>query len=392
MRRLPLVLLLALVLGGCGFSGLSDLPLPGSPDAGSAPRTITAEFDDVLNLTTDSTVRSDGVTVGKVTRIERKGWKAVVTMQVKRSVKVPENVRARVAQTSLLGEKYVDLQSPGDPTGTLADGASIALDRTSRGTEVEETLGAMALLLNGGGVAQLQTITKELDTALDDGRAKSFLRELETFVSTLDRNRDTIIAALESIDRLTKTVNADRATVERALDEIGPGVKSLAAQRKQLVSMLTRLSRFGDVTSTVIRESGDDLVADLKALQPVLAQLDAYGKRLPDAVSAALNFPFPENVLEAVKGDYTNLNVTVNLSPLGLLGNISGDQSLGDGLVDLIPGLSPVLPDVPDSGKAPSVLPVPVPTGLPSSVPTSVPSAGGSDPLRGLVGLLTGGQ
>ncbi|RYJ06722.1 MAG: MCE family protein, partial [Actinomycetales bacterium] len=304
MRRL-LPVLLVLLLTGCGFSGLSDLPLPGSPDAGPDPRTVTAELDDVLNLTTDSTVRRDGVTVGKVTAIERKGWKAVITMELERSVPVPSNVRVRVAQTSLLGEKYVDLQAPGDPRGSLADGATVPLERTSRGTEVEETLGALALLLNGGGVAQLQTITRELDTALDDGRARDFLRELETFVSTLDRNRSTIVAALENVDRLTRTVNADRDTVERALDEIGPGIRSLAAQRKQLVAMLGRLSRFGAVTSAVIRQSGDDLVADLEALRPVLAQLDAYGKGLPDAVAAALNFPFPENVLDAVKGDYT---------------------------------------------------------------------------------------
>lgn len=384
--RAGAALAVALLLSGCGFSGLSDLPLPGSPDAGPEPRTVTAEFDDVLNLTTDSTVRSDGVTVGKVTKIQRRGWRAVVTMQVKRSVEVPANVRARVAQTSLLGEKYVDLEAPGDPRGSLRDHAAIGPDRTSRGTEVEEALGAMALLLNGGGVAQLQTITRELDAALDGGRARDFLRELETFVTTLDRNRDTIVAALENVDRLTRTVNADRGTVERAIDEIGPGVRSLAAQRRQLVTMLTRLSRFGDVTSAVVRESGRDLVADLEALEPVLAQLDAYGARLPDALAAALNFPFPENVLDAVKGDYTNLNVTVNLSPLGLLGNLAGTQDPGAGLVDLVPGLSPVVPDVPDSGRAPDVLPSGVPTSLPS------PTTGAGDaPLGGLLDLLTGG-
>ena len=57
----------ALLLGGCGFAGVQDLPLPGGPDVGDHSYRVTAEFDDVLSLTRDSTVKLDGVTVGRCT-------------------------------------------------------------------------------------------------------------------------------------------------------------------------------------------------------------------------------------------------------------------------------------------------------------------------------------
>ena len=53
----------ALVLTGCSFDPYK-LPLPGGPDVGSDPITITAQFRDVLDLVPDSTVKVDDVTVG----------------------------------------------------------------------------------------------------------------------------------------------------------------------------------------------------------------------------------------------------------------------------------------------------------------------------------------
>lgn len=338
MKRLRgLAVALALTLAtGCGYAGMNDLPLPGGPDVGEDPIAVSAEFADVLSLARDSTVKYDGVTIGKVAAIVRDGWHARVDLRVRRDVPLPANVTARIAQTSLLGEKYVELAAPAKAVGRLTDGAVIARDRTSRGREVEEVLGALSLLLNGGGVAQLRTISRELDTAFGDHRAtRAFLSELDTFVTTLDRNRDTLITALENVDRLSGQIARDRKIVAAALDEIGPAVRTLAGQRRQLVAMLEKLAGFSQVTSALIRRAGDDLVADLEALEPVLLQLQKAGDDLPRVLETVLSFPFPDEVLDAVKGDYVNLDVLVDLSPLTVLGNVAGDD---EELQDL-PGL-----------------------------------------------------
>ena len=95
------------------------------------------------------------------------GWTAQVTVEVNGAVVLPANATARLRQTSLLGEKFVELMpSPTDPPqGRLAAGAVIPADRTDVGAQVEEVLGALSLLLNGGGVEKVQTIARELNAA-----------------------------------------------------------------------------------------------------------------------------------------------------------------------------------------------------------------------------------
>ncbi|MGZ4447568.1 MAG: MCE family protein, partial [Nocardioides sp.] len=318
-RRLPVLLpvLLAVVLAGvlalsgCEFRGMQDLPLPGSPDVGDHSYAVTADFADVLSLAEDSTVKLDGVTVGRVESIGRDGWHAAVTLRLRGDVRLPRDVHARVAQTSLLGEKYVDLEVPtGGGTGRLADGDTIALADTSRGREVEEVLGALSLLLNGGGVGQLHTISTELDHALGDtATTRGFLRQLDLFVTLLDDNRQTIVSALTNVDRLAGEVAANRRLVGRALDDIAPAVRELARQRHRVVGMLDSLDRFSQVAGHVVRTSAADLEATLDALKPVLAELDASGRKLPRVIETVLSFPFPDRVLQAVKGDYVNLDV-----------------------------------------------------------------------------------
>ena len=52
-------------------------------------------------------------------------------------------------------------------------------------------LGALSLLLNGGGVAQLKTIASELNKALEgrEDSARSVLDQIETFTGQLDEQQ-----------------------------------------------------------------------------------------------------------------------------------------------------------------------------------------------------------
>ncbi|HET7194912.1 MAG TPA: MlaD family protein, partial [Nocardioides sp.] len=89
-RSLPaLVVAGALVLSGCQFEGAYDLPLPGSPVDEDNSYQVTAEFYDVLNVVPRSVVMVDDVTVGEVTEVDRIGWHAKVTMNVRDDVQLP---------------------------------------------------------------------------------------------------------------------------------------------------------------------------------------------------------------------------------------------------------------------------------------------------------------
>ncbi len=158
-----------------------------------------------------------------------------------------------------------------------ATATTITLDRTGRNPEVEEVLGALSFLLSGGGVAQLGTITRELNLAMSgrESELRDLLGSLESFVGTLDEQKGDIISALESLNNLTSTLNRERTTIEDAIDVTGPAVRVLADQHRELVGMLTSLDRFGVVGTRVIGASKDDLLAH--------ASRPASGARQPAA-------------------------------------------------------------------------------------------------------------
>ncbi|GAA3850216.1 MULTISPECIES: MCE family protein [Amycolatopsis] len=316
MKRTPLAaaLLAALaLLTGCSFGGLYDTPLPGGADLGDHPYRVVVGFRDVLDLVPQSAVQVDDVPVGRVERIDLSadGRTAQVTLVVNGSVRLPANAEAWLRQSSLLGEKFVELGPPaaGEPQGALADGARIPVERTNRNPQVEEVLGALSMLLNGGGVGQVQQISRELNAALGGNEAeiRDLLTEVNTFVAGLDQHRGEITRALNGIERLSASLSARKDQITGVLDDLTPGIDVLARQREQLVTMLTSLDHLSGVAVDTVNRSKDDLIADLRALEPTLRQLTVAGQQLPEAMEMLLTFPFPDAALDAIKGDYLNL-------------------------------------------------------------------------------------
>ena len=187
-----------LTLSACDLS-VTSLSLPGGADLGDHPYSIRVEFRDVLDLVPQSSVKVDDVTVGKVDKVDLKGYTAVVILKVRGDVKLPDNATAEIRQTSLLGEKFVSLARPetGASSNLLSDNDLIPLGRTGRNPEVEEVLGALSLVLNGGGVAQLKTISVELNKALSgrESDVKSVLRQISAFMKQVDDNKGAIVTA-----------------------------------------------------------------------------------------------------------------------------------------------------------------------------------------------------
>jgi phospholipid/cholesterol/gamma-HCH transport system substrate-binding protein len=333
-----------LLLSGCGFRGAYSFDLPGGADVGDDPYRVEVEFLDVLDLVQQSAVRVADVPVGRVEKVEldEEDWTARVTILVNGDVELPANAVAAIQQSSLLGEKYVELAPPGnaEPTGDLRDQPLIPLERTNRNVEVEELLGAVSLVLNGGGLAQLQTINRELGEAMEgrEGELKNTLDQLDTFIGGLDAQKAEINRALDSANRLAETLAARTATIRTALDTIGPGLDVINQQRDLLVSMLESLARLGDVGTRVINQSAANTVADLELLQPILSQLAAAGPDLAGSLELLLTYPFPDSSLsalnyrEAQTGGYalfTNMTATINFDLSELLCRYVIDQATG---------------------------------------------------------------
>ncbi|MFE9440112.1 MCE family protein [Streptomyces sp. NPDC006602] len=371
----------SLLLSGCEFNGWYDVPLPGGAAADGHAYHVTVEFRDVLDLVPQSAVKVNDVTVGAVEKVELDGWHARVRLRVADSVKLPANAVAELRQTSMLGEKYVALSAPTgtQPVGRLGDGDRVPLSRSGRNPEIEEVLSALSALLNGGGVAQLKTITVELNKALDgrENRVRSLLKELNTFIGGLDDQRRDIVRALQAVDRLAGRLAKEKKTIAEAVDTMPPALKVLADQRRDLTRMLTALSKLGRTGTKVVTASHDDTVANLKQLAPILRQLNKAGDDLPDSLELLTTYPFPRNAVDAIKGDYVNLHLTADLDLAGLYGNLTDEPGSGGGNGD---SAEPEPPDVPGLPDLPTV---PTPTALPSTpaLPSPSVSSDGGDLL-----------
>jgi phospholipid/cholesterol/gamma-HCH transport system substrate-binding protein len=314
-----LVLLTVTACGPGGFNGVYNLPLPGGADVGDHPYRVRVQFTDVLDLVPQAGVKVNDVPVGRVDQIDvgEDGWTAEVVLLVNGDVSLPANAAASVRQSSLLGEKFVELRAPRDEqaAGRLTDDAVIPAIRTNRNAEIEEVFGALSMLLNGGGVAQFQQIAREVNKALEGNEEgiRALLSNMDTFVGELDSHRSEITRALTSLNRLAGKVAAQNGQITGVLKDLGPGLDVLTKQREQLVGLLKSLDNLSRVAVDTVNKSKDDIVADLKALAPTLRGLAAAGEKLPQSFELLLTYPFTDKAVQTIKGDY--LNVYVDLVP-----------------------------------------------------------------------------
>lgn len=325
-----LALICAVTLTGC--RGLTDVKLPGG-NAKSDPYTVTVIFDDVLDLEQQAAVRVNDVAVGDVAKIRNAGFKARVTLRIRKDVVLPANAFADLRQTSLFGEKFVELgppPPPEQPEGRLVNGAVI--DRSGRNPQTEEVLAALSALLNGGGVAQLQTISVELSNALAgrESRVRDALRQVDTLVGALDDRKAEIVRTLQNVDTLARHLAQQRGTIAAALDNIPPALAVLADQRSQLTRMLTSLSNLGHVSDDVIANSRTQTVATLNNLEPILANLDAARQNIVSSLELLTNYPFPTTDQNAIHGDYAGLYASLNLNLNDLIRGLTSSQAGGN--------------------------------------------------------------
>jgi phospholipid/cholesterol/gamma-HCH transport system substrate-binding protein len=310
------------VTTGCGFHGVYSLPLPGAAGTGSHTYTVQVQFADVLDLVPYSAVKVNAATVGHVRSIQVQGSHALVSCQLEGVVHLPANAIAKVEQTSVLGEKFVELEPPAaGAIGRLNDGDVIPLARTGTDASIEEVLGALSVLINGGGVGQLHNITHELGVALNGrtGAAHALLDDLNVFIAGLDKQKGAIVSAMRGIDRLTTAVRGQEGTLVRAIDRIPPALRILTDDRQRLVSMLGALDRFGTVATHVVRASRADLVANLRHLQPTLKRLAQVGTVIPKTLGVIITYPTADTVEQEYFGDYGNLSLTLDVSAKSLL-------------------------------------------------------------------------
>jgi phospholipid/cholesterol/gamma-HCH transport system substrate-binding protein len=322
MRRVLAIALTMACLAtipGCEWRGLNSLTLPGTEGGGDDSYTIQAQLPDVVVIQQNTRVRVADVNVGNVTKIEVQDWHALVTMRIDGNVHLPANSTAKVGQTSLLGSMHIELAPPKDapPEGELKNGSVIPLSSASTYPTTEQTLASVSILLNGGGLGQLQEINQSLAKAFAgrENDMRSLLTQLDTFVAQLNDQTDDIITATEHLNSLAGQVAAKNDTVDKALTTIPQALAVLAQERTKIADAITALGQFSAIATSTVDQSKDTLVANLRNIAPMLRSLADAGPALTKGLDFLSTYPWVKSTVgNWFRGDFANISLVVDLT------------------------------------------------------------------------------
>ncbi len=298
IRRGAVALGLALVAAGCGMGN------------GAEPVSVSAVFSDVGDLVVNHAVQVADVRVGKVTRIElTDDFQARVTMELNPEVSVPADSEAVLRQTSLLGEKFVELRPLGDDPQArpyLEDGGEIAQTREAPELEfvAEETIQIL-----GGVAAQDLGILAETGAVAFGGRGedlRSLLEDLSTTSSTLADQSTNIVSIIDGLDQLTQSLATNDESLDQMLVNLSETTGVLADNRDELVIMLESLTELARANDEVIFDPYlADVHRQVQQLDAIVAEV-AAGRHEVAILLDWLN-EFVLNVPIGVPGDFAQI-------------------------------------------------------------------------------------
>jgi phospholipid/cholesterol/gamma-HCH transport system substrate-binding protein len=377
--KIAMLAAVALAVSACGqWDGINSLPLPGGRGHDDGAFSVTIDMPDVSTLSRNSPVLVNDVAVGSITDMQFEDWHARVTITLERDVELPANAVAKVGQTSLLGSKHLQLSAPTSEAPSvvpLRDGDSIPLERAGAYPTTEQTLSALSVVLNGGGIAQISDIVHEANAAIG-GRGedvRDLIAQLGTTTTLIDDRKSAIVSVLDSLDRIGSQFAADQPRLDAALAALAPAAQLLEDNRTRLSDTLAALQNFSDSANSVVSASREDLAANIENLVPVLKGLADAGDSLTRSLNILFTFPFAVDKVDRVaRGDFTNLFAILDLSVPRLQDDLLRGTPLGRSIVGApgVLGISPgVASDNSDPRTAPLTTAPPNAEALPDGVP-----------------------
>lgn len=274
---------------------------------------IIGIFEQVGDLVENADVQSADVEVGTVQNIELKGWDAEVTMCVEPSEKVPQDVKLVVRTTSLLGEKFVDIQAQGTGPPFLEDGAILDTDQTGKATELEEVFAKLASILGTGNLEQINRFTTAQANILRDNsdELREVLSRLRRFTDVLGGRQDQIASSVDSLDDVAQTILNDSSVLQQFLASFADSSKVLNRQREGLERLLIGLEDFSNVSMRLLDQIEQGLDRQLRDLRPVLETAVANSDNVRRTLQTLATFVevFPQGI----PGDYQQLDICLGL-------------------------------------------------------------------------------
>jgi phospholipid/cholesterol/gamma-HCH transport system substrate-binding protein len=326
----------------------------GNIDWFSKHESYKAEMPDVTGLLVNDDVKVAGVRVGKVTRISVDRGKAIVSFQVKPSVKLRTSTQVGVRWRNVLGQKYLYLY-PGTSGPVLKPGARLPASQVVRSADVGEFLNSVAPILRAIDPAKANAFVRALNEALDgnEDKVRGLLSDTATIshdlggsdqqIGNLIDNLDTVVGGLANRDGDLNTAVTRFKTLASSLADNNDDLQLLV---ERFAAVQTRLNTLVKTNRGNIDQTVDDLATIAKVLHGHRSDLDQALATLPQGL----------RIYDSISSYGQWFQIRVKISCLANQQNCSYEGSTSDAL----------------NGGAPNG-----PQPDPSSIPTFALSGGG---------------
>jgi virulence factor Mce-like protein len=257
----PVVLLVALVAGGCSVLG--------GGGSGPGDTHLTVYFERAVALYPESKVKIMGLDAGTILDVVPEGDRVRVEIAVDGDIPVPADVQAAIVPLSLIGERNVVLApawQPGDEE--IEDGAVIPVERTSIPAEPDEALQAFTDLANGLDPDEVARLVTEGAEALD-GRGADLNAALEQagdLTALIAREDDSLVEVARDLDQLASTLGTRDQQLGRVLDGFAEATGVLAEERQEIEALIGGLGDLAEVGNELVAAHEDHLPEDLAQL------------------------------------------------------------------------------------------------------------------------------
>jgi phospholipid/cholesterol/gamma-HCH transport system substrate-binding protein len=252
------VLVLALVVVGAFFA--DALPLPGGT-------TYSADFREAAGLREGDEVRLAGLKIGEVRSVALRGDHVQVGFRV-HDVRLRDRSRAEIRIKTLLGQKYLAVDSEGD--AELDPDDPIPTERTLSPYDVVQAFEGLSTTLGRIDTAQLATSFDVLSQTFENSpeNVRATLAGLSALSRTISSRDERLAALLGSTRRISGALAARAEQFETLLADGNLLLAEVRDRREAVAALLTGTRDLSTHLSGLVEEN-------TAALRPALDRLGA---------------------------------------------------------------------------------------------------------------------
>lgn len=320
LGRIAVALAPILMLTGCGID-FARVPIPGNTVPGESYQ-IHVDFSSALNLPARAEVVVDGVQAGLVTDIGlTPEGAAKVTLTLEQGATLPVSTQAALRQDTLLGDIYVVLIPPEEPSGAiLQSGDTIPLEDTKAATNIESTLRGLATVITGGNIARLAQTLTDFNAGLPDDpdRLAELMRVGNAALTDIADGHAEVSQILAASRKTLEAMADNRKGLNLVLEAGPPRLEKVSTLVYNVVDLILNIGHMTEYIARLLEPLVGDLRYLLESLDPMVKAVAYADLSLRDYVRSTRHI-LRDKMLPLITSPDSSVTITpAGRAPAGL--------------------------------------------------------------------------